>query len=217
MIFDCDAVLFDMDGTLVDSTVCVEAMWRKWAARHHLDADGILAVCHGRRTVDTIAEVVPHLDVTVEAQRFEAEELEAEEGVVGVAGAAGLLAAISALEWAVVTSASRELAARRLRLGGLPVPMVLVGADDVRRGKPDPEGYLTAAQRLGFAPENCLVVEDTPAGIESGRAGGMQVIGITTTYPPRMLRGVPCIENFTGIRVSRSVVEGGRRLRMLID
>ena len=216
MTFDCDALLFDMDGTLVDSTVCVETMWRRWAARHRLDVEAILAVCHGRRTIDTLTEVAPHLDVAKEAEVFELEELDAREGVFAVEGAAELLALLRPEEWAVVTSASQELATRRLQLCGLPVPRVLVGADDVSRGKPDPEGYRTAARRLGFPPEGCLVIEDTPAGIEAGRVGGMQVLGITTTYPANLLRGVPCIAEFSQVQVSRAAPDSGCRLRIKI-
>ncbi len=216
MTFDCDAVLFDMDGTLVDSTICVEAMWRRWAARHGLDAEAILAVSHGRRTIDTLADVAPHLDVAAEAALFEAEELDDNEGVVAVRGAADLLTNLCAGDWAVVTSASRELATRRIRHSGLPVPEVLVGADDITRGKPDPEGYLTAARWLGVAPELCLVIEDTPAGLESGRAAGTQVLGITTTYPAEVLRPAVCTSDFTDVRLARNAQANGRRLRLEI-
>jgi len=208
----CDAVLFDMDGTLVDSTIVVERQWRRWAARHELDPEPILAVAHGRRTLDTFLDVAPHLATEEEAARFEAEEAEDREGVVAVPGAALILAGLPPDRWAVVTSANRGLAEDRLRSVGLPVPAVLVSADDVSRGKPDPEGYLTAARLLAVRPERCLVVEDTPAGAEAGRAAQMSVIAVTTTYPAEALRASVCVPDLRWL--SPWVADGAIEVRV---
>ena len=196
LCFDCDAILFDMDGTLVNSTAFIEANWRRWAALHSLDAEPILAVCHGRKTSETLREVAPHVDVAKETAWFDTLEANLRDGIVPVPGAAELLATLSPSQWAVVTSASPEIAARRFRLAGLPLPAVLISGRDVPRGKPHPDGYLLAASRLGVPPSRCLVVEDAPAGIEAGRAAGMQLLAITTTHPAGAFPGVTCIADF---------------------
>jgi sugar-phosphatase len=181
-IVACGAVLFDMDGTLVDSRELVERMWLTWAAEHGLSAAAVLAVAHGRRTLETIEIVAPHLATPEEAARLDALEAQEEGNETATPGAAALLAALPVACWAVVTSAGHALAATRLASVGLPVPAVLVGADDVLHGKPAPEGYLRAAAALGVAPERCVVVEDTPAGARAGRAAGAIVVGLRTTY-----------------------------------
>ena len=197
----CHAILFDMDGTLVDSTRCVEAVWTRWAQRHGMDLDHILTVSHGRRTLDTLREVAPHLDIEREAMRLDEEELECKDGIEEVRGSAVLLRALPFDRWAVVTSAGRALATLRLGFAGLPVPPVLVSADDVTEGKPNPAGYLSAARRLNVAPEQCLVIEDTPAGILAGRAAGMQVLAVSTTYPASRLLDAPWIQDFRHTRI----------------
>jgi sugar-phosphatase len=179
--FDCDAVLFDMDGTIVDSRQIVERIWTLWATEHGLSVETVLAVAHGRRTLETIALVAPHLATPEEAARLDLMEA-AEGGETTIAGASRLLSTLPADRWAVVTSAIHVLALRRILKVGLPEPAVLVGADDVASGKPSPEGYLKAAGRLGVDPRRCVVVEDTPAGVEAGRSAGAKVIGLTTTY-----------------------------------
>lgn len=182
-IVDCDAVLFDMDGTLVDSRQIVERIWLHWAAEHGLSAAEVLAVAHGRRTLETMQLVAPHLATPEEAARLDALEAQEDGHETAIPGAAALLAALPPDRWAVVTSAGRQLALRRLAAVGLPLPRVLVGADDVAHGKPAPEGYLRAATALGVVPERSVVLEDTPAGAEAGRAAGATVIGLRTTFP----------------------------------
>jgi len=204
IIFDCDAVLCDMDGTLVDSTASVERQWRRWAARHGLDPEPILKVAHGRRALETMREMAPHLASDADATRFDEEEAQDREGVAAIAGAAKFLADLPASRWAVVTSANRPLAIDRLATAGLAVPDILVGADEVVRGKPDPEGFLLAARLLGVSPERCLVIEDTPPGLRAGRAAGMQLLAMATTYAPAMLEGEPWIVDFTAVRVTTS-------------
>jgi sugar-phosphatase len=212
----CEALLFDLDGVLVDSTACIERAWREWSTRHGLDPAGVLGIAHGRRALETIQIAAPHLNAAAESATLIAAEVRAPAGVGEVAGARELLDRLPAARWAVVTSGVRVVAEHRLRCVGLPVPAVMVCAEDVRSGKPDPEGYLTGAARLGFAPHDCIVVEDAPAGVEAARASGMRSIAVTTTHPPEALRGaaaiVPALGALTlhvydGVRVPRLEIE----------
>jgi sugar-phosphatase len=180
--FSCAAILFDLDGVLVDSTGAVDREWRAWAQRKGIDGDAVMAIAHGVRTLEVIERVAPHLDAEAEAAQIENHEANDQQGVTVMPGAIDLVRSIPEGRWGVVTSGSRLLAANRLRHCGLPVPRVLVTADDVAHGKPHPEPYLKGAELLGFKPADCLVIEDAPAGIQSARAGGMKVIGITSTY-----------------------------------
>jgi len=186
-IFSCAAILFDLDGVLVDSTQAVDREWREWAVRKGVDGDAIMAIAHGVRTIEVIRRVAPHLDAEAEANAIENHEAGDQTGVTVMPGAIDLVRSIPDGRWGVVTSGSRLLATNRMRYCGLPVPEVLVTSDDVIQGKPHPEPYLKGAQGLGFAPGECLVIEDAPAGIQSARAGGMKVIGIMSTYRARAL------------------------------
>jgi sugar-phosphatase len=181
-IFSCAAILFDLDGVLADSTWAVDREWRAWAERKGVDGDAIMAVAHGVRTIEVIRRVAPHLDAEAEASAIENHEAHDQQGVVVMPGAAELVRSIPLGRWGVVTSGSKLLATNRLRYCGLPVPEVLVTSDDVINGKPHPEPYLRGAEWMGVSPAECLVIEDAPAGIESARAGGMRVLGITSTY-----------------------------------
>jgi sugar-phosphatase len=180
--FSCAAILFDLDGVLVDSTRAVDREWREWALRKGIDGDAVMAIAHGVRTLEVIQRVAPHLDAEAEAEAIENHEAGDQQGVLVMPGAADLVHSIPDGRWGVVTSGSRLLASARLRFCGLPVPKVLVTADDVAHGKPHPEPYLKGAQGLGFDPAECLVIEDAPAGIQAARAAGTKVIGITSTY-----------------------------------
>jgi sugar-phosphatase len=175
--------LFDLDGVLVDSTASIERTWRIWAGRHGLDAARIVEFAHGRRSEETLRAFAPHLDADAEARKLERIELEAAANVLKVEGASDLLAAIPAESWAVVTSGTRAIATARMSHTDLPVPRVVVSADDVENGKPDPECYLKAAELLGVSPESCLVVEDAPPGIRAARSAGMAVVAVATTHP----------------------------------
>ena len=180
--------LFDLDGTLVDSRVVVARHWALFAERHSLELAPILAVCHGRRSADTIAEVAPSLDALAEAAVLDAGEESDVDGLALVPGAAELLDRLDPSSWAIVTSGHGVLARRRLEGVGLPVPDVLVTGDAVEQGKPHPEGFLRAAGALGVDPAACVVVEDAPAGIAAGRAAGARVVvGVTTTHPAEAL------------------------------
>jgi sugar-phosphatase len=180
--FSCSAILFDLDGVLVDSTRAVDREWREWARRKGVDPEAIMAIAHGVRSLEVIQRVAPHLDVEAEVRELENREADHQEGVSVMPGAAALVHSIPEGRWGVVTSGTRLLASARLEFCGLPVPNVLVTADDVVHGKPHPEPYLRGAERLGFPAAECLVIEDAPAGIESARAGGFKVIGIMSTY-----------------------------------
>jgi mannitol-1-/sugar-/sorbitol-6-phosphatase len=174
------AILCDLDGVLVDSGESVEAVWREWAAAHGLDAESVARTSHGVPTREVIAAVAPHLPAAEEAERVE--RLHAATGGDALPGAAELLARAPATALAIVTSGSWELAAARLDAAGLRSPSILVTADAVRRGKPAPDAYLVAAQALGAAPADCVVIEDAPAGVRAGRAAGMTVWAVTKTH-----------------------------------
>ena len=187
--FSCSAILFDLDGVLCDSTEAVDREWREWGARKGVDGDAIMAISHGVRTVEVIRRVAPHLDAEAEAAAIENHEAHDQRGVVVMPGALELVKSIPTGRWGVVTSGSRLLAENRLRHCGVPVPEVMVTSDDVVNGKPHPEPYLKGAALLGFAPGECLVIEDAPAGIASAKAGGMTVIGLGSTYGAEELKG----------------------------
>jgi mannitol-1-/sugar-/sorbitol-6-phosphatase len=191
--FTCSAILFDLDGVLVDSTRAVDREWRAWAARKGVDGDAIMAIAHGVRTVEVIRQVAPQLDAELEARLIESEEADDKEGVVAMPGAIELVRSIPDGRWGVVTSGSRLLASTRMQYCGLPVPKVLITADDVTQGKPHPEPYLKGAGGLGFAPGECLVIEDAPAGIQSARGCGMKVVGITSTYAAAALESADAV------------------------
>jgi len=187
-IFDCSAILFDLDGVLVDSTRSVTRQWRLWAAEHSIDPDYTVSIAHGRRSIEVIRMLAPHLDAEGETLRLEAREAADLEGVEVMPGAADLLRSIPESRWCVVTSGTRRLATSRLRLANLPMPKVLVSADDVLQGKPHPEPYLKGAELLGMQPQDCLVIEDAPFGIEAAHAGGMKAIALPTTFPANELK-----------------------------
>lgn len=212
--FDCDAVLFDMDGTIVDSRHIVERTWIRWASEHGIPVETALAQAHGRRTLETMQLLAPHLATEEEAAKLDADEEEEDGGETAIAGAAELLSALPAARWAVVTSAGHALALRRIAGVGLPTPRVLVGADDVVVGKPSPEGYLRAAERLGVAANRCVVIEDTPAGAEAGRAAGAKVIGLATTFSTVS----PCDVLVRDLRdVKPAAPRDGWTIRLVID
>jgi mannitol-1-/sugar-/sorbitol-6-phosphatase len=200
--FTCSAILFDLDGVLVDSTRSVERQWRIWAAEHNVDLDQLLEVTHGRRTSETIQLIARHLDSQYEVDRIEGREAADTEGVTVMPGAKQLVRSIPDGRWGVVTSGTRLLATARLELAGISIPGVLVTAEDVASGKPHPEPYQSGACLLGAKPEDCIVIEDAPAGIQSARAAGARVIALASTYPASELNSANAvIESLTAIRL----------------
>ena len=197
------AVLFDMDGTLVDSTQVVERAWDSWAARHNIPLEDVLSFSHGRPTISTLEHFLPGRDHTAELEELAHFEETQTEGILAVAGAAQVLHALQAQNhpWAVVTSAWRKLAEIRIRAAGLPLPTVIVPIDEIRNGKPDPEGFLHAAAHLGVVPDECIVFEDTRPGIDAGLNGGMQVVGLLTTCSSEQLRHRPMIDDFRNVEI----------------
>jgi HAD superfamily hydrolase (TIGR01509 family) len=188
LLFEPGAVLSDMDGVLVDSWPAIEATWRRFAEQHRLDPEAVLEASHGRPTIDVIRTVAPHLDAAAEAAAIDRDQVDKVDGLRALPGARELVGSVPAGRFAIVTSASRQLAEARLRAAGLPVPDVLVTADEVENGKPDPAGYLRAASLLGVEPAHSVVLEDAPAGVEAGVAAGMTVIGVLTTNTESALR-----------------------------
>jgi mannitol-1-/sugar-/sorbitol-6-phosphatase len=197
----CKAVLFDMDGTLVDSTRVVELVWAWWAARHQLTLQTVLSFSHGRPTIATMQHFFPARDHTGELKELEDYTESLLEGIVAVPGASQVVHALHNHPWGIVTSAWRTLAEARITAAGLPLPKVIVPIDEIRDGKPEPEGFLHAAERLGVAPEECLVFEDTRPGIEAGLNAGMQVVGLLTTIPAEQLRHRPLIRDFRDVTI----------------
>lgn len=177
------AFLFDMDGTILTSIAAAERVWTAWALRHGLDVPSFLPTIHGMRAVETIGRLnLPGVDPIVEAQALTLAEIADVDGIEAIAGAGALLASLPADRWAIVTSSPRPLALRRLEAAGLPVSRVIVTAEDVVKGKPAPDPFLVGAERLGQRPEDCLVFEDAPAGIQAAEAAGMAVVVVTATH-----------------------------------
>ena len=193
MPLTCDAIIFDLDGVLVDSNGIAERHLRAWTERHSVSFEHIASLHHGRTTVETIRLVAPHLDAKVQAALLEGAEAVDTDGLTAFAGAARLLAGLPPERWAIATSGTRQTATIRLTHVGLPVPKVLVTADDVTTGKPSPEPYLLAARRLGIDPTRCVVIEDAPAGIASARAAGARIVGVASTNSAHNLAGADVI------------------------
>lgn len=217
--FECDAILFDLDGVLVDSTPVVVRTWHNWAGSQGLEAQSILEVAHGRRTAETIRFVAPHLDAGSEAEELERVAAEDLDGVFEIENARELLASLPQGSWAVVTSGTRLLATRRMEHTGLPIPAASITAEDVANGKPHPEAYLRGAELLDAPPEACVVVEDAPSGVQSAKAAGMRVVAVATTYCKEELSEADeVVDSLTQISVaiSRSDPAADRRPRLML-
>jgi len=183
----CSAVLFDLDGVLIDSTPAVTRVWHRWAVEHGFDPETVVHLAHGRPSRITIGELLPNADINRENREVERREMEDLEGVVLLPGAGQLLNSLPRERWTIATSCTRALAEVRLRAAGLPIPKAMITASDVEIGKPDPEPYLKAAAKLGFPAADCIVVEDAPAGVRAGKAAGARVIAFLTTMIRRSL------------------------------
>jgi mannitol-1-/sugar-/sorbitol-6-phosphatase len=184
----CGGLLFDLDGVLADSTPAVARVWTIFANKYGFDPEETVRRAHGRPSMATIQELLPNANHKAESAVLERMEIEDIEDVVALPGAAELLHALPADRWAVVTSCTRALALVRLRAAGLPIPAQMVTSNDIVNGKPSPEPYLKGAQLLGLAAADCVVVEDAPAGIRSGKAAGARVIALQTTERDSLLR-----------------------------
>lgn len=177
------AFLFDMDGTVLNSIAAAERVWTQWASGHGLDVASFLPTIHGRRARETIAALqLPGIDPVAEADALLKAEAADLDGIVPISGAVAFLQSLPPERWAIVTSAPRELALLRMAAAGIPVPAMMVSAEDVTRGKPAPDCFLLAAKRLGVEAHDCLVFEDAPAGIAAGEAAGASVMVISATH-----------------------------------
>ena len=207
------AFLFDMDGTILSSIAAAERVWARWARRHGLDVDAFLPTIHGMRSVETVRRLgLPGVDPETEAAAITREEMDDVDGIEAIAGVRALLAALPAGRWAVVTSAPRALALRRIAAAGLPAPPLLVAAEDVAQGKPAPDCFVLAATRLGVAASDCLVFEDAPAGIAAAEAAGASVVVITATHAhPLATRHAP-VPDYARLGVR---VDAGGALRLV--
>ncbi len=177
----CSGLLFDLDGVLIDSTPAVERVWSGWAIANGFDPVETVRRAHGRPSIETLRELLPNGDPEAENRKVERGEIEDTEGVVPLPGARELLDSLPENRWAIVTSCTRALAETRLRAAGLPIPQRLLTSNDITNGKPDPEPYRKGADLLGFPASKCLVFEDAPAGVRSGKAAGALVIALRTT------------------------------------
>jgi sugar-phosphatase len=183
----CEGVLFDLDGVLVDSTPAVARVWSWWAKQHGFDPEETVRKAHGRPSIATIRELLPNADAEKENNEVEQREIEDVEGVVPLPGVVELLQSLPLDRWAIVTSCTRRLAFVRIRAAGLPEPKFIVTSNDITRGKPDPEPYAKGAQVLSLTAKDCIVLEDAPAGIRSGRDAGARVVALQTTERDELL------------------------------
>ncbi|ANM14464.1 HAD superfamily hydrolase protein (plasmid) [Rhizobium sp. N541] len=194
------AFLFDMDGTILTSIAAAERVWGAWAQRQGLDPVTFLPTMHGQRAIDTIHRLnLPGVDPEIEASKITQAEIEDVQDVFAIAGAADFLAALPVDRWAIVTSASKKLAQKRLEAAGLPIPRVIVTGEDVALGKPDPQCFLLGAKRLGVSAASCLVFEDVEAGVRAGRAAGADVVVITAAGHKFECPIYPSINDYTDV------------------
>lgn len=203
-VISCKAILFDLDGVLIDSTSCIERHWQEWAQKHDIDLVKILQNAHGVRTIETMKIVAPHLDIEKEAAQFTANEILDTEGVVAIPGAKSLIDQIPTDQWTIVTSGSYDLVQARLKKSRLPMPKAIVTADAVSQGKPSPEPYLMGAKNLGISIDECCVIEDAPIGVRAGKNAGAVVIGVLSTHSREELLGVGAdylIDNLGQIKI----------------
>jgi sugar-phosphatase len=196
----CKGILFDMDGILISSIGSVERSWTRWAQLRGVDPDIVMKVIHGRRSIESVAQLRPDLDPLAENDIIEGYEIEDTDGVTVLPGVLELLGSLPADRWTVVTSATEPLARVRLAWGGISVPARMVTAESVVHGKPHPEPYRAGAAVLGFAPEECIVFEDAASGTKAGRAAGCTVIATPFSHPISTLKAAHyLIPDLTGV------------------
>ena len=197
------AFLFDMDGTVLNSIAAAERIWSAWAVRHGVNVETFLPTIHGVRAIDTITRLnLPGVDAEAQAAFITTAEIEDVEGIVEIPGAAAFLKSLPADRWAMVTSAPRDLALRRMAAAGIPEPVVMITAEDVSAGKPDPAGYRLAAKRLGLEPADCLIFEDATVGIQAAEAAGAPLLIITTTHQHPLETAHATIASYRDIALS---------------
>ncbi len=221
MKLSCSAILFDLDGVLVLSVGSVERQWTRWARQYGLDPAEVLAVAHGRPTLETIHEFLPRIHVPIdpvaETEMMEGREIGDMTGVQVIPGAAELLSRIPPDRWTIVTSGSRGLAESRLKHIGLPIPPTMVTASDITRGKPDPEPYLKGAAALNVPAKECVVIEDAPAGVRAGQSAGARVIGVPTTFSRAEIASADYVVNrLSDLRVTVTNTAGRQNVRLEI-
>lgn len=187
-LIHCEALLFDMDGVLINSTPAVARVWRRWAIERGFNPEEVVERAHGRPSLTTVKEYLPDADHEAENREVERREIEDLEGVVPLPGALELLKSLPDDRWTIVTSCTRALAEVRIKAAGLPLPKKLITSNDITHGKPNPEPYLKGAAKLGFPASDCVVVEDVPAGVRAGKAAGAKIIAFTTTVEAAPLR-----------------------------
>jgi sugar-phosphatase len=178
----CAALLFDLDGVLINSTPAVSRVWHRWAVEHGFNPDEVVARAHGRPSLTTVTEYLPDADHQLENREVERREILDLEGVVPLPGALELLASLPLERWTIVTSCTRPLAEVRIKAAGLPLPAKMITSNDIKHGKPNPEPFLQGAFLLRFPASECVVLEDVPAGVRAGKAAGARVIAFTTTF-----------------------------------
>ena len=184
---EVSGLLFDMDGVLMSSLGSVERSWRKFAELHGIDPERTIQIAHGRRAMETIQMLLPHVDAAKELRVIEQLEVEDTEGLIVLPGVLDLLHSLPADAWTIVTSATTRLAKSRLACAGITPPARFITSEMVAQGKPHPEPYRRGAELLGLAPQDCLVIEDAPAGVASGKAAGCSVLAVLTTHAPETL------------------------------
>jgi mannitol-1-/sugar-/sorbitol-6-phosphatase len=184
----CSALLFDLDGVLINSTPAVARVWHRWAVERGFDPEEVVPRAHGRPSLTTVREYLPNADHAAENREVERREMEDLEGVVPLPGALDLLRSIPEDRWTIVTSCTRRLAEVRIKAAGLPLPKKLISSNDITHGKPHPEPFLKGASVLGFPATNCVVFEDVPAGVKAAKAAGAKVVAFTTTVQASVLQ-----------------------------
>src|SRR5215467_10020539 len=209
---NCRALLFDMDGVLIDSTPAVARVWKRWAVERGFEPEPVAAMAQGRPSITTIRELLPDADHLAENREMEKREMEDLAGVTACPGAQEILSRLPAHLWALVTSSTKPLAQVRLQAAGLPLPEFLVTGSDVVHGKPHPEPFLKGAALLGFSPKQCIVIEDTPAGIRAGKSAGARVLAFRTTVPDSELRAADpdwLADNCSALNLESASLEDG--------
>jgi len=210
-LITCSAALFDLDGVLIDSTPAVARVWTQWAIEHGFNPEEVVHKAHGRPSIATVRDYLPNADHEAENLIIEQREIEDLEGVVALPGSKDLLDALPPDRWTIVTSCTRPLAEVRIRAAGLPIPPCLLTSSEITNGKPHPEPFLKGAARLGFPASECVVFEDAPAGIRSGKAAGARVIALRTLVADEHLKSAGAdwvVDNCSAVSVATTAKPG---------